>query len=222
MTMKFSHSKHFWTWFQKNSDLLLILPQMGEAEKEYWIREVATHLRAYTKNLFCEFLFNKGGHMELVITAYGREKYFRMAENFVAKAPRILGWKITALQPPGMLRSVLVAMYGHAGIDVENLWFLPPGHTVGKEKINLRVYGELYKEATVEMRTSVEAVLFNLVGEKTMGLHVENFTVGSVYNLSPEAKDRLLKIEEFPAWLDNNTLSDWVVNEKGELEKRKE
>lgn len=219
--MRFSHTNHFWTWFQRNSDLLLTLPKMEDAERQFWMREIDTHLRAYTKRLFCEYVFPQKGPMQLIITAYGKSKYFRMAENFVAKAPRMLGWKIVALQPPGMITQWLVPMYGRCGIDVEKLWFLPAEASVPHGKVVLHIYAELYQQLSSEMEISIEAVLFDLLGERTMGLQVERFKVRSIFYLSQEEKDRLLKIEELPAWLDNNTLSDWVVNEKGELDMRK-
>ncbi len=212
---------HFWTWFQRHSDILLTLPMMEDKEKQFWMREVDGHLRAYTKKLLCEYVFAKHGPVQLIITAGGKAKYFRMAENFVAKAPRMLGWKIVALQPPGLLTGLLVPMYGRAGIDVENLWFMPTGVSTPHDRMHLHIYAELYQEPSTEMEISVEAVLFDLLGEKTMGLQVERFSVHSIYSLSQEEKEQLREIEELPAWIEANSLSDWGVNEKGRLEERK-
>lgn len=219
--MKFSHSKHFWTWFQSNSDLLRKILEMEYRQREYWLREVATHLRAFTKNLFCEFLQSRDGRMLMIITAYGKVEYFRMAEKFVAKAPNLEGWKIVALQPPGMLQGMLVPMFGKAGIDIENLWFLPPKDLRPAKKIFFEVYAELYKEVTTEMMVAVEAVLYNLLGEKAMGLEFDGFEIENVFLLPPEQKDDLLRIEELPAWIENKGCSNWCITENGCLENRK-
>lgn len=67
--MRYSQTKQFWTWFQRNSELFLHLNDMDKSEREFWIREMMTHLRAHTKKLFIELMMPVGGPFRLVITA---------------------------------------------------------------------------------------------------------------------------------------------------------
>lgn len=146
-------SAHFWTWFRKHSNLLLVLSHMSTFEREYWLREVDAHLTAYARKLSFAIWYGHEHSGSLIITAWGKAKHFRMAENLASKAPHMPGWKIIALQPP-----VIISVAGAPAMQ-----------------------GRTHREA------------------------------GSL----------LTNIEEWQAWMENYELSDWVVNEKGELEQRK-
>ena len=217
--MNYSQVKHFWTWFQKNSDLLLAFPKMNSKEKEYWLREINTHLRAHTKKLFFELLYDNKGTSRFIITTYGNTKYFRMAEAMAAKAPEIPGWEILGLQPPGLIGELLQPMYGHAGIDLQNLKFMPP-KKMNDGKVVLDVYAELYGEVTREMDISVEAYMYELLGEKTIGLEISCFSINNLFHLSAEEKSALIPFKELPAHIVCRDTSAICINEKGFLEKR--
>lgn len=150
--MNCKQADHFWTWFQKHSSLLLVLSHMSIFEREYWLREIDTHLIACTPKLSFAIYYDRESTGSLIITACGKEKHVRMAENLAAKAPHMPGWKIIALQPAVIIGSPHISLQAGAGRWVDN--FLPA-------------------------------------------------------------------MEDWQAWMDNYELSDWVVNEKGELEKRK-
>lgn len=219
--MKYAHADHFWTWFQKHSDLLLALTEMSKQEEEYWFREINTHLRAYTKNLSFEYFSNNEAGCRLIITAYGKARYFRMAETFVAKAPKMDGWEIVALQPPGLLGELLLPFYGRSGIDLTHCWFLPPDHRCIDGRYGLSVYAELYTPVTTEMEIAVEALAYELLGEKTMGLDIGYLTIHNLFECTPAEKQQLLKMDQLPAWLQSNTPSTICINAKGLLQPRK-
>ncbi|MBO9564688.1 MAG: hypothetical protein J7621_18060 [Niastella sp.] len=151
--MNHEQVSHFWTWFRKHNSLLLVLSHMSNSEREYWLREIDTHLTACTKKLSFALYYSHECTASLIITAVGKEKYFRMAENIASRAPHMPGWKIIALQPPVMI-------------------------SVPSAPIRIKA--------------------------------------------NNQGADFLKRLDEWQAWNDNYELSDWVVNEKGELQKRKE
>lgn len=219
--MKYAYAHHFWNWFQKHSDLLSTLPAMNKNEREYWLREISAHLIAYTKNLSFKYLHRKEAGCRLIITACGKVRYFRMAESFVAKAPKMDGWEILALQPPGMLGEALLSFYGRSGIDLTNCWFLPPDVRCIDGRYGLSVYAELYTDITTEMEIAVEALAWELLGERTMGLDIGWITIHNLLQCTPQEKHQLLKMEQLPAWLQSNTYSLICINEQGLLQPRK-
>ncbi|NII29153.1 hypothetical protein HB364_29005 [Pseudoflavitalea sp. X16] len=219
--MKYAHAHHFWTWFQKYSNLLLALPAMNKKEREYWYREINTHLMACTKNLSFELLSSQRRESRLIITTYGKVRYFHLAEAFVAKAPRMPGWQVIALQPPGLLGELLLPFYGRSGIDLTNCWFLPPDHRCIDGRYELSVYAELYTAITTEMNMAVEALAYELLGEKTKGFHISWITIHNLLACTPEEKQRLLRMEQLPAWLHAQGPSAISLHAKGLLQPRK-
>jgi hypothetical protein len=222
LSMKtFSQSKHFWAWFRANSEVLLKIPQMEEKEKNYWLHEIARHLRAYTRKLFFEIIYDPKGVSRFIITSYGNTKYFRMAEMLAKKAPVLPGWQIFGLQPPGLVGPLLVKIYGKAGIDLDNLWFIPPLTRGQDGKLILKVFAELYTEPTAEMEIAVEALVFDRMGEKTMGLEIGWIDVDNIFHLSAEEKKELVRMEEIANWIKCRTAPTFFINKQGVMVQRK-
>lgn len=218
--MKYAQSKHFWTWFKRNEKKLQRMPNMDADEREYWLREIATHMRAYTKRLFFEVFFDRNRGSRFIITPYGNPKYFRMAETMARKAPPMDNWEIIALQPPGLLGELLEAGYGRTGIDLNNLWFTTPLERAANGRIMLKIYAELFREPTGEMEIALEAVIYEILGEKVIGLEIGDIELIALWELSEKQKESLVSIGELPAWVSGRDTSSVFINEKGLMEKR--
>ncbi|MDF2192619.1 hypothetical protein [Paraflavitalea sp. CAU 1676] len=196
--MIFSQPRQFWTWFERYSEVLRHLPDMDKKEREFWIREIATHLRAYTKKLSVEMIMPPQGAILLVFTAYGKQRYFAMADNFVAKAPRLKGWEVCALQPPGMLDSLLVTQYGHFGVDLSTLRFKPLERGLGEDKFTLYIVADINGHPTEAIEMAVEAAVYNTVGERVVGEQMNFIVVDCLSHYAPREKKKFIDLAELP------------------------
>lgn len=220
--MKSAQERHFWTWFQRHSLKLQLLSRMDKKEREYWFREIDAHLLACTKKLFFELIqCHQKGLNRLIITAYGNTKYFRRAEAFVAKAPKIPGWEVIALLPPGMLGEGLLSVYSNAGINLTNLWFMPSKEKLGNGKTALVVYAEFLGEVTSEMKIAVGALIYDLLGEKTAGLEIDNIRICNILELPRHELQHLVPIRCLTAYITCRDTSPLFINAKGAMEVRK-
>ncbi len=217
--MAYSHTKHFWTWFQHNSDTLLKAHKMDKKEQEFWLREIHTHLRAYTKKLNFAIVWDDNGVSRFIISADGNARYFNMAEKFVAKAPPVPGWQIFGLQPSNMVPDQLVEQQAlKAGIDLNKCWFTPPALSTFDGKAILTIYAEIFVDITYEMQEVIGSIIANWLGEKTMALEVSDFLLESVFHRSDDDKEKeLIPLHELPQHIICRETSTVFINEQGNL-----
>lgn len=216
--MKFSPSKHFWTWFKRNSQTLLEAQQMNQREQQYWLHEITAHLKACSKKLSFMILWDKKGISRFIISARGNTRYFPTAEKFVAKAPDMPGWEIIGLQPPNLLPKPLVEeVISKAGIMFGQCWMYPPDYDMATGKARLRIFAEAYPPVTNAMIDAIHVIVCNLLGEKIVGLEIEYIDLESIFSLDPKEKKLLIKLEDLPAHIRGNDTSGWEVNINGKM-----
>lgn len=217
--MPYSYPRHFWTWFLHNSDTLLRAHKSTKKEEEYWLREIDTHLRAYTKKLAFSILWNDNGASRFVITASANPRYFNMAEKLAAKAPSLPGWEIIGLYPVNLMpQKLLEHIAGEAGLDFHKCWFTLPGERTSGGRAILNVYAEVYTDITAQMCNVISCILNNLLGERTRGIEIDYAVVDSIFNRSAaEKKKELIPLQELPSYIISRDLSTIIIDEKGSL-----
>ena len=103
----------FWNWFQKNEKIFFnVIKHHKNIEKDFFDK-----LSPKLKELKDGFFYLTGMYnettAELVLTADGTIKNIVFVEELVNSAPKIDGWKFTALKPALDIKDVSIEMAGY-------------------------------------------------------------------------------------------------------------
>ena len=205
------HKKHFWEWFKRYQNEYDFLKTKPKKEISYWLNELSAHLHAYCK--FCDFILEwEQIQSNLTITVYGKVKYFKKAEDLVAKAPVIPGWTFTALADPRPIDFFLEQQIESTCIDPREFYF--QYLNCDPENIDLVIYHPLCRRENEQaVNRLATAAVFNLLGERSFGQVINSLEVD---NLSSAIPDDLQKLETLPASI-SLLKPDMVIDDKGNL-----
>jgi hypothetical protein len=222
--MRFSKPKQFWHWFQRNKDTYHNLPACKNAEALYLMREMSMHLQAYGRHINAELYWEKGNDQVetvMVFTTYGRARQFRKVERLVAAAPTMPGWRFLALDPPRPIDFFLEEHYEHLDFDPFNLWFEPPEFCDHKDKCRLQVYADTYTPITEEYTQAVREAVYNVLGEKVVGLKVREVEVYRLCELPPQERSSLINLQQAPQYIQVRDHSELYIDQFGEVREQK-
>ena len=222
--MRFSKPKQFWHWFQRNKDTYRHLPSCKNAESLYLMREMSMHLQAYGRHINAELYWEKvNDQVETVIvfTTYGRARQFRKVERLVAGAPAIPGWRFLALDPPRPIDFFLEEDFDHLDFDPFNLWFEPPEFYDHKDKCHLQVYADIYTPVTDKCIQAVTAAVYNVLGEKVVGLKIRVVEVCRLCELPREERSALVNLQQAAQYIRIGDHSELYIDQYGEVREQK-
>jgi hypothetical protein len=202
--MKRNSAKQFWEWFTKFSTVYIWLPaSKDKADFVFWIGEINKNLKMYgggSLTAIFEWEEDKGT-ARLIVTANGRSDLFFKVDQLIKQAPSLPDWQFQALIPPRIPDHSIVDRFSNLGIEVDALWFrfADSGHS-GQGK-NIEVYAEVYNPWIDQYRQLVEAIVFNLLGERTMTNCIREVEIKWLYAFPPLHRACLQKLVELPALL---------------------
>jgi hypothetical protein len=186
--------RHFWEWFQRHQKEYLDLNKKSKKEAAYWLHELSAHLRAYFK--FFEFTLTlpDKAPAKLTITVNGKAMHFKKVDAFVATAPELPDWTISALEDPMPVDFLLEKQIEKAGIHPDELHFSLAGND--REDTDIIVYHPLCTEENERFILQLAyAAIYNLLGERSFGLDLGLLEVD---NLSSADFEAVHKLEELP------------------------
>ncbi|OQP62225.1 hypothetical protein [Niastella populi] len=205
--------RHFWEWFKRNNKEYLDLNNKSKKERSYWLHELNAHLRAYYKFFEYSMALPEKGIARLTITVNGRAMHFKKVDLFVATAPEIPGWSITALEEPMPVEFLLEKQMGEAGVDPAEFSFSFDGNDT--ELAHVIVYHPLCGDDNAARFLELAyGALYNLLGERSFGLDLGHLEVD---NLSNANRDNVYPIDELPTHIGWRK-SPVVVGPDGTLE----
>jgi hypothetical protein len=204
--------QHFWEWFKRNNREYIDLNKKSKKEISYWLNELNAHLRVYNKFFSYSLVLEHKKTATLTITAKGKEKYFEKVEAFVAKAPRVRGWRIHALDSPAPIDCLLDDLINVTGIHPQELYFSFASNEMDHDGII--VYHPLCTTKNEHLILKLaDAAVYNLIGEKAYGLEIGWI---EVTNLSCACSNDMKKLEELPLVLCGR-MGSMVVDGSGKL-----
>lgn len=202
--MKNDSPKHFWEWFEKFSNVYLWLHTFKDKDDfMFWIGEINNHLRTYCRGgITAIFEWDAGGEAaQLIITAKSKSNLFFKVDQLIKHAPQLPGWQFHALVPPRLPGHKIMDSFNDIGIDPDELRFcLSNAHCPGP-RINIEVFTEVYNPGISRYRQLIEAVVFNILGERAMATYIGEVEIKWLYTLSIQHRAKLLKLEKLPALL---------------------
>jgi hypothetical protein len=203
---------HFWVWFKHHNHEYLALRNKSAKQVSYWLNELNAHLRAYFKFFGYCLEWQQEQCATLIITVNGRSIHFKKVEDFIAKAPKLDGWKISALQEPRPLDFLLDQQIENTGIDPAEMYFSfdndDPDHTA------LVIYHPLCNPQNEHLVYELaNRVVYNLLGERSYGTDIGPLRIANLSNADP---DDIKELEALPACIGLRK-SVMAINSNGEL-----
>lgn len=152
----------FWDWFER--DAPRIRTAMDDAETResmaYWLDRIASGL-SYE-------LREKGRKRQLIVSADGQMARFVTVENIVGAAPRIKGWKFTALRPAE--KRVAPVVVGSVRLDPDRTYFDLYQDT---GRLGVVLYLPEFDGQHVDSyRTAARRLLCQVLGERKVGQEI--------------------------------------------------
>lgn len=193
---------NFWNWFNRFKDVYNCLHRLPAVDAGFWMDELASNLKLCGKGQWqVDFKWSlDGGDTDMIFTAKRQLPYFDIIGQLVQQAPVIPGWKFHALYPPMQPGYNIVKRFGATCIEPDELWISPATiFEVEGGKYFVDIYAELYNPSDLTHRKIVDAILFNILGERSMVLELAGFKVSWLYGFNQECRSRLKPLKKLPA-----------------------
>lgn len=186
----------FWNWFRRHERAFFKTIKEHEKVDEDFLRKLTPLLRQLSEDFYCVTGMIDDNTAELIISTDGIIKEFVFAEEFVAAAPVIRGWKFTALKPSTDTETMGIEMDGHE-FNSNNIHFFSNDHEEYPDEIDIILVHDDFTEENKETITSGCLIyLDNLLGEYNTAIMVDVVQVAA-----PAEGQELIPIEKLQGYL---------------------
>lgn len=187
----------FWNWFSANEKAFFKTVQSGENIHQGFFDKLAPKLDEIHEGIYFLTGMFDDQTAELVLTPDGAIRNVYAIEELVASAPKIDGWKFTALKPASDINNIGIT-YQDFEFSKENLKFYPCIHEGYPDEIDLViVYDHFIEEKKSNIANGVYIFLDNYLGELHSVTLIDNLVVTGPDQTSEE----LIPIEKLKDYL---------------------
>jgi Family of unknown function (DUF695) len=189
--------EQFWEWFVQNENYLYWVVRRDRDIQNKFFSKISPKLDEIRAGFWCEVGMCNKNTVELIISADGLVKNFVFAEELVTIAPKLVGWKFTALKPAIDLKDINIEMSGYQFCR-NNLHFIVNDFPEYPDEIDLSFVHDL---CTIENKSKIGGGIYifleNLLGELELATSIDEITI-----LSPdEVKKDLISIDKLKSYL---------------------
>ncbi|MET3028503.1 DUF695 domain-containing protein [Flavobacterium sp. UW10123] len=187
----------FWNWFQKNEKEFFEVVKDGKNIHKGFLDRLAPKLDEVHDGIY--FLTGMFDNLtaELILTPDGAIRNIYAIEELVNEAPKIAGWKFTALKPASDIKDVSIN-YENFDFNKNNLKFYPTIHKNFPDEIDLTiVYDHFTEDKKQPVTNGVYIFLDNYLGELHSVTLIDNMRVIGGNDISEE----LIPIEKLKDYL---------------------
>jgi len=186
----------FWNWFRQYEQAFFKVVKDHDKVDEHFLSKLTPLLQQLNDDFYCVTGMLDDTTAELIITTDGTVKEFVFAEEFIAAAPAIKGWKFTALKPPCDIESMGIEMSGYEFND-SNISFYSNDHNEYPDEIDITLVHKDLTPANSETITSGSLIyLDNMLGEYNTATMLDTVQVEG-----PSDGNELIPIEKLPGYL---------------------
>ncbi len=189
----------FWTWFQKNEkDFFDVVKNRKDIETDFF-NKLSPKLEELKDGFFYLTGMFDDNTVELILTADGNTKNIVYVEELVASAPKINGWKFTALKPALNIENVSIEMSGFK-FNNENLFFYANDLPNYPDEIDISViHTDLTDDNRQAIGNGTYIFLDNYLGELDLINNIDNL---QIISKSEAQKDLvpITKLKDFLTW----------------------
>lgn len=186
----------FWHWFRRNEKPFFKAVKEQQKVDEDFLRKLTPLLRQLSEDFYCVTGMIDDNTAELIISTDGIIKEFVFAEEFVAAAPEMTGWRFTALKPSTDIETMGIEMDGHE-FNSSNIHFVSNDLSEYPDEIDITL---VHKDFTEENRETITSgcliYLDNLLGEYNTAIMVDVVQVAAA-----EEGQELIPIEKLQGYL---------------------
>ncbi|KAF2341564.1 DUF695 domain-containing protein [Flavobacterium tistrianum] len=187
----------FWNWFSANEKAFFKTVQSGENIHKDFFDKLAPKLDETHEGIYFLTGMFDDQTAELVLTPDGAIRNIYAIEELVADAPKINGWKFTALKPASDINNIGIT-YQDFEFSKESLKFYPRIHEGYPDEIDLViVYDHFVEEKKSNISNGVYIFLDNYLGELHSVTLIDNLVVTGPDQTSEE----LIPIEKLKDYL---------------------
>lgn len=191
-----SNYADFWRWFQKNEKAFFKAVKEHDKVDEDFLRRLTPMLRQVSEDFYCVTGMTDEYTAELIISTDGIIREFVFAEEFVAAAPLIKGWKFTALKPSTDIDTMGIEMDGY-DFNSNNISFFSNDLAEYPDEIDITLVHKDFTEENKETITSGSLIyLDNLLGEYNTAIMLDVVNVAG-----PEEGQELIPMEKLQGYL---------------------
>ncbi|WP_281631671.1 DUF695 domain-containing protein [Flavobacterium luteolum] len=187
----------FWNWFLKNEkDFFKIVKDRQNIHQDFF-EKLAPKLDEIHSGIYFLTGMLDDNTVELILTPDGAIRNIYAIEELVNAAPKIEGWKITALKPASEIQDIGIDYEGFQ-FNKDNLRFYPNVHEGYPDEIDLTViYDEFVEEKRQVIANGVYIFLDNYLGELHSVTLIDNMKIEGSNAISEE----LIPIEKLRDYL---------------------
>jgi hypothetical protein len=185
----------FWDWFAKEAARLKATV-VQRTQSEQALNEIMEHLQAVNPGLYTLVGAGGDGDAELIISAEGRISQIVFVEEMVAQAPKVPGWKFTALKPAIGFSDMRISIHGF-DFEASNIHFFANESAAEPDSVDISfVYDHYNPEKHAEIENGLLIYLDNALGEMNFMTQVDHAAL-----VADADGNRLIPVEKLPAYL---------------------
>ncbi len=193
-TNKITSYQDFWGWFQKHQLTFHSVVKSKDNIEKSFFDELGPKLDELRPGFYFLTGMSDPETVELIITVDGVLKNIVFAEEIIAAAPKISGWKFTALKPES---DTNISM-GKYNYNNKNLWFYSNTESNYPDEIDITVaYDDYNNIDSKTIDNGIYIFLDNFLGELKFSTIIDNLNIIS----SEKAVCELVPIEKLKPFL---------------------
>lgn len=189
----------FWNWFQEHQETFYHVIKTEQNIDEDFFSVLSQKLDEIKEGFFYLSGMLDEDTVELVLTADGSLLNIAFVEDLVETAPKLKGWKFTALKPAIENENFTINM-GDLSFGVHNIHFYPIEHADYPDQVDLCfVYENFDEENKEESNNGVYIFLDNFLGELEFVTQIDNVQIVSPHEVEPTQE--LISASKLKAYL---------------------
>jgi hypothetical protein len=189
----------FWNWFKKNEKAFFKTINAQDNIEKNFFDKLSPKLGEIKDGFFYLTGMYDDTTAELILTADGAIRNIAFVEELVAAAPKIDGWKFTALKPALDIKNVAIEMDGYK-FNESNLKFYSTDQSEFPDEIDITIVHENYNSEDSQIIINGTFIfLDNFLGELNSVTTIDNVKIigkeEAIKELIPIAK-----LKDFLIW----------------------
>jgi hypothetical protein len=189
----------FWNWFQNNEKTFFNVVKTHKNIEKGFFDKLSPKLAELKDGFFYLTGMFDDNTVELVLTADGNTRNIVFIEELVEQAPKIYGWKFTALKPAMDIENVVINMAGYK-FDSENLFFYSNDYAEYPDEVDICVvHNEMTEENKQQIGNGTYIFLDNYLGELDFVHKIDNLKIIGMQQAEKELVP-IAKLKDFLDW----------------------